>query len=436
MLNWFTLNGVDSRAFGVYLTGSGTYGAPEKIYEEYDVPGRNGLLLGSNRKLGNGEVTYPCAIFGTVEEVEQNLAAFRTFLLSLDGYFRLEDTYHPDEYRMAVCRGPIEPEMSSPLDASETEITFSCLPQRFLKSGETQYFVLGGHVTGSEIYSRGTDLSGTDITIEIAQPYRSRGPVEKDTVIYEPVNSVAMMWDGETIWERDLPIPVMEGTVDPFHGYTITKTLYELPTTGWTKVTGYAATYKISMPYSVVACSFATLQDESDQHRVGMCWIDENLDFVVMASNLLTTVAQFEAWLASVYAYVVVEVQNEGVLNVPPFVFPPEWGTLSVSAGEITIGVTSTPVLTNPTLFPSKPLIRVYGTGSFTVNDITVTVSDCDNYVDIDCDIMDCYEGDINRNGDVSFSSYDFPELVPQGNTFEVVSGITSVAVTPRWWRV
>ena len=47
MRNYFILDGVDSREFGVYLSGQGTFGAPSKAYTYHDVPGRNGALIGT-----------------------------------------------------------------------------------------------------------------------------------------------------------------------------------------------------------------------------------------------------------------------------------------------------------------------------------------------------------------------------------------------------
>ena len=90
----------------------------------------------------------------------------------------------------------------------------------------------------------------------------------------------------------------------------------------------------------------------------------------------------------------------------------------------------------NPTMFPSSPIIRAYGTGKINLDGVTITITNCTNYVDIDCDLMDCYEGSTNRNNDVSFSTYDFPKLRPGENIINIISGVTELAVTPRWWRV
>ena len=91
--------------------------------------------------------------------------------------------------------------------------------------------------------------------------------------------------------------------------------------------------------------------------------------------------------------------------------------------------------IANPTKFASKPLLRVVGTGSFTLGGVTITIAAHGYaYVDIDCELMDCYYQGNNLNDKVTVGNY-FPELAPGNNTL-TLSGVTSVAVTPRWWTV
>jgi phage-related protein len=84
----------------------------------------------------------------------------------------------------------------------------------------------------------------------------------------------------------------------------------------------------------------------------------------------------------------------------------------------------------NPTLFDAKPLIRVYGKGSITVNGETMEWSGSSEYVDIDCDIQDCYYMGANMN---NYVTGDFPVLSPGDNVI-AFTGSTSVRITPRWW--
>lgn len=133
MRNYFTFDGVDSRSFGVYISGQGTFKAPARSYDAIEIPGRNGALLGMDSRLGNVELTYPAFIYSNFAE---NIAAFRAFLLSHKGYFKLKDSYHPDEFRLAYYPGPFEPDVTSANNAGSFDITFICKPQRYLESGE------------------------------------------------------------------------------------------------------------------------------------------------------------------------------------------------------------------------------------------------------------------------------------------------------------
>lgn len=134
MRNYFTLNGVDSRSFGVYISGQGTFSAPRREYNMVPIPGRNGDLVGNEKRFGNLELRYQAFIY---TNFKQNIRDFRNFLLSLIGYQKLIDTYHPDEFRMALYEGEFEPEVEPKNDAGQFDIVFNCKPQRFLLTGET-----------------------------------------------------------------------------------------------------------------------------------------------------------------------------------------------------------------------------------------------------------------------------------------------------------
>ena len=62
MRNYFVLNGVPSTDFGVYISGQGTFSAPEKDYTFYNVPGRDGSLISSNNRFNNVTLKYEAFI--------------------------------------------------------------------------------------------------------------------------------------------------------------------------------------------------------------------------------------------------------------------------------------------------------------------------------------------------------------------------------------
>ena len=234
MRNWLYINGVDSRDFGLYISGGSTFVSPVRLTEEVTVPGRDGRLLLPNGRLDNVTVIYPAFITGT--DMPEKVEALKGFLMTLPGYVRLADTYHPDRFRLASFQAGIVPEVTDWFRAASFEIHFNCKPQVYLTSGE----------------------------------------IKKD-----------------------------------------------------------------------------------------------------------------------------------------------------ISSGT---------QLINPTRFPARPLIRAYGTGSFGINDILVTITEANEYTDIDCDIQECYKGGENRNAFVEFSGLEFPTLKPGTNGI-ALDGVT-LEITPRWWTV
>lgn len=131
--NYLKFDGVDSRDYGVYISGQGAFNAPARAYEFLQVPGRNGALIGNEKRLENIEVTYPAFIYTNFKRA---VAGWRNFLLSRNGYCRLIDTYNPEEYRMAAYVGAFDVEATQKNDAGQFDLVFNCKPQRYLISGE------------------------------------------------------------------------------------------------------------------------------------------------------------------------------------------------------------------------------------------------------------------------------------------------------------
>lgn len=234
--NYIVFDGAPLTDFGVYVSGEGTFLSPERDYDITEIPGKNGDLYFDRGRFKNVEVKYPSFI---LEHLRKNMSGLRSYMLKKHGYLRLEDTYHPEEYRLAVFKGPIEPDDVIWLQAGKFDLTFDCKPQRWLKVGEQ--------------------------------------PIE----------------------------------------------------------------------------------------------------------------------------------------------------------------LTSTTNIYNPTDFDAKPLLRVYGKGALGVGSNTLTIAQHSNaYIDIDCDLMDCYCGTTNCNSLITLSSGNFPVLEPGAHGISLGTGITKVIVWPRWWKV
>ena len=133
MANKFTFNGKSSEDFGIGISGSGTYNKPRRRVEHYSVPGRNGELSVTDDTFENVTVYYDCYAYLDFPDKIDALAAW---LLSAAGYQRLEDTYHPEVYRMAEFIGPIDPEPTTLNRSGTFRLEFNCKPEQFFKSGE------------------------------------------------------------------------------------------------------------------------------------------------------------------------------------------------------------------------------------------------------------------------------------------------------------
>ena len=143
MINYLTFDGENSKDYGVFISGAGTFNAPERNATTVEVAGRNGNLTIDDGTYKNVPLSYPAFIY---QNFADRAAAFRNVLLSRKGYKRLEDTYHPDEYRMARYSGGFEAEAVAELYGGNFTLNFDCMPQRFLKSGEKAVSVIDGDV--------------------------------------------------------------------------------------------------------------------------------------------------------------------------------------------------------------------------------------------------------------------------------------------------
>ena len=143
MLNYFTFNGENSTDYGIGISGSGTYNKPPRRVEKMSIPGRNGDLFLEDGSYDNLEYTYPAYI---VEGLPAKIDELAAFLLSTKGYQRLEDTYHPDHFRMGVYSSGIDVATGTLNDYGRFDIAFDVKPQKYLKSGE-QTRTLNGNGT-------------------------------------------------------------------------------------------------------------------------------------------------------------------------------------------------------------------------------------------------------------------------------------------------
>lgn len=140
-MHLLTYNGKSSGDFGVVISGQDTWRKAAPDLERVTIPGRNGELILTNKRYNNVEIPYEC---GIIRNFDINYTGFINHLLSDPGYHRLEDSYHPEVYRMAVFDAQTEPDMTARNAQGTFKVTFSCKPQMYLKSGELRQEAYNG----------------------------------------------------------------------------------------------------------------------------------------------------------------------------------------------------------------------------------------------------------------------------------------------------
>ena len=150
-MHTFTYKGKSTSEFGMRISGEATWGKPAPIYERVTVPGRNGEIIIPTGAYENTSVQYKC---GITKDMDTTYTEFVNFLLADPGYQRLEDSYHPDYYRLAMIESIGEPTFSRLYRAVEFLVVFTCKPQTYLKSGEEKtVFTASGQITNPTLFN-------------------------------------------------------------------------------------------------------------------------------------------------------------------------------------------------------------------------------------------------------------------------------------------
>lgn len=202
LLNYLTFDGVKTSSFSVFISGEGTFNAPARRGEIVTVPGRNGTLFMDNDTFENIQVTYPAFIgSGHIDTFREKLAGIRSELTSRQNYKRLTDSYHPDEFRLAVYRSGIETDPSVYNRAGQFNIVFDCKPQRFLVSGEDPVvFTSGGNIHNPTLFNAKPLIKVVGNGKVKIEPYEfivtdNPGEIYIDSELYEAYKLVHILYN-------------------------------------------------------------------------------------------------------------------------------------------------------------------------------------------------------------------------------------------------
>lgn len=152
--DFFEFDGKPSSDFGAMVFSHGQYSDPEPNESDVQIPGMNGVLHFWDGSFKDVTVSYSIIIKDKDPmRVREKINRMRAWLLSKRKYCRLQDTLHPDYYRMAIYKGKTSIKYSGNEQMVGCEIEFQCKPQMFLKSGDVPI-----NITNDSILYNSTDF--------------------------------------------------------------------------------------------------------------------------------------------------------------------------------------------------------------------------------------------------------------------------------------
>ena len=106
MADTFLFSGRKSSAFSTYVADTDGWNSAARRMDAINVPGRNGTLTPINsNSFENIQITYLCYL---KNEMRTKLNDLVGWLNSHAGYQRLEDTFHPEYFRLGRYNGSFE----------------------------------------------------------------------------------------------------------------------------------------------------------------------------------------------------------------------------------------------------------------------------------------------------------------------------------------
>ena len=134
MSNYFIFNGQSSLELGIRIRTKSIFSMPKYDMNFVSIPGRNGDLINSNKRIGNVSISYTCFVPAkSIEELATKIRNIKKWLYAdVDSYHEFQDSYEPDFVRYAV--------FANKLDITEQvnkigvfTLTFSCKPFKYLE---------------------------------------------------------------------------------------------------------------------------------------------------------------------------------------------------------------------------------------------------------------------------------------------------------------
>lgn len=133
MIHYLIYNGESSADYDLLVGAQNTFNAPKRSVTKYTIPGRNGDLIKDNGCFENISVPYTIVCKSGFENLADSISAW---LKNPTSYCRLEDSHHPEYYRMGLVTDAITYTTGALNHSAKATVTFDCKPQKWLTEGE------------------------------------------------------------------------------------------------------------------------------------------------------------------------------------------------------------------------------------------------------------------------------------------------------------
>ena len=131
----FTYNGVNCETLGMYVEKYPNRPFPQRKQTIYSVRGRSGDLIVDENAYTNVTQEYEVYVNGGSVGLQTRLSAIAAWLLTVDGYANLTDSYDTASYRRARVANAMD-FLNSLNKFGKATIQFDCQPQRFPTTDE------------------------------------------------------------------------------------------------------------------------------------------------------------------------------------------------------------------------------------------------------------------------------------------------------------
>lgn len=151
---------------GVVIQAPPIYEVATKNYDVLDIEGKNGGIVIDKGYYSNTQREYNLAsAFDNDGNFISKVRQFVDWLMKPSGYARLEDSYEPDYFRLAMYIGGGQlPNLYD--KATGIIVRFNCKPQRFLKTGDIPIVFTETQSTWYMIENNTINIALPEITFE------------------------------------------------------------------------------------------------------------------------------------------------------------------------------------------------------------------------------------------------------------------------------